>query len=58
MEVARDKGKIHALETEVSRQNGEIDKLRSEVKGEPLAPMLFFFLDPMCFSDMVGIMVW
>jgi hypothetical protein len=58
VEVAQDKAKIHALETEVSRQNGEIDKHRSEVKGKPLAPMSFFFLDLRCFSDTIGIMAW
>jgi hypothetical protein len=56
VEVARDKAKINALEIEVSWQNGEIDKLRSDVKGDPSASMSFFFLDLRCFSDMVGIM--
>jgi hypothetical protein len=58
MEVALDKAKIHALETEVSRQNGEIDKLQSGVKGEPSTPMSFFVLDPRCLSNTIGIMVW
>jgi hypothetical protein len=49
MEVTRDKAKIHALETEVSQQNEKIDKLRSDVKGEPSTPMLLFFLDPWSF---------
>jgi hypothetical protein len=58
MEVGRGKAKIHTLETEVSRQSGEVDKLRSNVKGEPSGPMLFFFMDPRCPFDMVGIMYW
>jgi hypothetical protein len=57
MEVAQDKAKIHTLETEVSQQNGEIDKLRSDIKGEPLGPMSFF-LDRRCFSNTVSIMAW
>jgi hypothetical protein len=58
VEVARGKAKIHTLETEVSRQSGEMDKLRSNVKGEPSGPVSFFFLDPRCPFDAVGVMAW
>jgi hypothetical protein len=57
VEFARGKAKIHILETKVSRQSGEIDKLWSDVRGEPSGPMSLF-LDPRCLSDTVGIMVW
>jgi hypothetical protein len=42
----------------VSRQRGEIDKLRSDVIGEPSGSVSFFFLDLRCLFDMVGIMAW
>jgi hypothetical protein len=43
MEVARDKVKIHTLETEVPRQRGKIDKLRPNITGESSGPMSFLF---------------
>jgi hypothetical protein len=58
MEVGRGKAKINTLETEVSWQRGEVDKLRSDVKGEPSGPVSFFFLDPRCPFDIVSIMAW
>jgi hypothetical protein len=35
-----------------------MDKLRSDIKGEPLGPVSFFFLDLRCPFDTVGIMAW
>jgi hypothetical protein len=58
MEVAWDRAKIHTLETKVSWQRGEIDKLRSDVIGESSGSVSFFFLDLRCLFDMVGIMAW
>jgi hypothetical protein len=58
IEDAQDNSKIHTMETEVSRQRGKIDRLRSDVKGESSGPMLFFFLDPRCLFDMVSVMAW
>jgi hypothetical protein len=46
MEVTRDKTKIHTLETEVSQQRGEIDKLRSNITCESSGPVSFLFLAP------------
>jgi hypothetical protein len=56
--VTRDKAKIHTLETEVSRQRGEIDKLWSDATGESSGPVLSLFLDLRCLFDMVRVMVW
>jgi hypothetical protein len=50
VEVTRDKAKIHALETEVSRQRGEIDKLWSYIIGESSGPVSFFFSNLRCLS--------
>jgi hypothetical protein len=58
MKVGRGKARIHTLETEVSRHCGGMDKLLSDVKGEPSGPMSFFFLDLRCLFDMVGVMAW
>jgi hypothetical protein len=58
MEVARDKAKIHTLETEVSWQRCEIDKLWSDITSESSGPVSFLFLDPRCLFDMVSIMAW
>jgi hypothetical protein len=58
VEVGQGKARIHTLETEVSWQCGEMDKLWSDVKGEPSGPVSFFFLDPRCLFDTVGIMTW
>jgi hypothetical protein len=55
VEVTRDKAKIHTLETEVSRQRGEIDKLWSVITGESSGPMSFLFLDSRCLFNMVGV---
>jgi hypothetical protein len=58
MEVARDKAKIHTLETEVSWQSREIGKLQSDIKGEPSGPVSFLFLDPRCLFDTIAVMAW
>jgi hypothetical protein len=58
MVVAWGKAKNHTLEIEVSQQSREIDKLRSDVKGEPSGPMSLFFLDPRCCFDTIGVMAW
>jgi hypothetical protein len=56
VEVGRDKAKIHTLETELSRQRGEIDKLWLDVTGESSGPVSFPFLDPRCLFDTVSVM--
>jgi hypothetical protein len=56
VEVARDKAKIHTLETEVSQQRGEIDKLWLDVIGESSGPVSFPFPDPRCLFDMVSVL--
>jgi hypothetical protein len=56
VEVARDKAKIHTLETEVSRQRGEIDKLWLDVTGESSGPVSFPFPDPRCLFDTVSVL--
>jgi FtsZ-binding cell division protein ZapB len=58
MEVARDKAKIHTLETEVSQQRGEIDKLWSDITGESSGPVSFLFPTLRCLFDMVGVKAW
>jgi hypothetical protein len=58
VEVARDKAKIHTLETEVSWQRWEIDKLWLDIIGESSGPVSFLFLDLRCLFDMVSIMAW
>jgi hypothetical protein len=58
MEIAWDKARIHTLETKVSRQSREIDKLRSDIMGESSGPVSFLFPDLRCIFDMVGIMAW
>jgi hypothetical protein len=58
MKVGRGKARIHTLETEVSRHCGGMDKLLSDVKGEPSGPVSFFFLDLRCLFEMVGVMAW
>jgi hypothetical protein len=58
VEVARDKSKIHTLETEVSRQRWEIDKLQSDATGESSGPMSFLLSDLRCLFDTVSVMAW
>jgi hypothetical protein len=35
-----------------------MDKLRTNINGKPLVPVSFFFLDPRCPFDIVGVMAW
>jgi cell division protein FtsL len=58
MEVARDKAKIHTLETEVSQQRGEIDKLWSDITGESSGPVSFLFPTLRCLFYTVGVKAW
>jgi hypothetical protein len=58
VEVTRDKAKIHALETEVSRQRGEIDKLWLDIIGESSGPVSFFFSNLRCLFDRVSVIAW